>query len=222
MTKNTAANLLAQRLRTHVTCLRPDPNFTASKKKTLQQRRQSQMRCAIPKKAAQTAMMASMISTTMVQTTYNTTIDNIDNNKFVFLILFTLAIALIANLLWHLLITTWIRNRSLPPPTTAQSKNDTTDNYAQTNEDRPLLTLVELRRREKILEDENAALRNQILRVNNVCKSIKDQSEKRFREQRLFYDENVMKMRRIYQGEIKKRAKNMFMEALSGDMFRTE
>ena len=152
MTKNTAASLLAQRRRTHVTCLRPDPNFTASKKKTLQQRKQSQMRYAIPKKATQMAMMASMTTQTMATHTDNNNTnhtDNMNNDNF------TLAIALVANLIWHLLITTWTRSRSLPPPTVTPGKNDTTDNYAQTNEDRPLLTLVQLRRRKKTLEEEN-------------------------------------------------------------------
>jgi len=161
MTKNTAASLLAQRLRTHVTCLRPDPNFTASKKKTLQQRKQSQMRYAIPKKTKQMAMMASMTTTTVaLNTDNNNTIhtDNMNDNNFMFLIiLFTLAIALVANLIWHLLTTTWTRSRSLPPPTAPPSKNNTTDNYAQTNEDRPILTLVQLRRREKVLEEETNA-----------------------------------------------------------------
>jgi len=31
-----------------------------------------------------------------------------------------------------------------------------------------------------------------------------------------------MRIRKMYLGEIKQRAKNMFMEALNGDMFRTE
>ena len=35
MTKQAAAGLLAQRLRSHTTCLRPDASFTASKKKSL-------------------------------------------------------------------------------------------------------------------------------------------------------------------------------------------
>ena len=218
MTKNTAASLLAQRLRTHVTCLRPDPNFTASKKKTLQQRKQSQMRYAIPKKATQMAMMASMTTTTVALNTDNNNAihtDNMNDNNFMFLIiLFTLAIALVANLIWHLLTTTWTRSRSLPPPTAPPSKNNTTDNYAQTNEDRPLLTLMQLRRREKVLEEENERLRNQVIRVNNLYKTCRGQAEKKLRDQRLTYEENVMRIRKMYLGEIKQRAKNMFMEAL--------
>ena len=40
------------------------------------------------------------------------------------------------------------------------------ENYAQTDEDRPLLTLVQLRRRERELENEIADLKKQLLRVN--------------------------------------------------------
>ena len=107
------------------------------------------MRYAIPKKTAQAAMMATMITTTIAQTTHNTTTDTTDNmnsNNFVFLTLFALAVALMANLMWYLMTTSWTRRRTLTMP---PSKNDTMDSHAQTNEDRPLLTLIELRRREK-------------------------------------------------------------------------
>ena len=66
-----------------------------------------------------------------------------DNNDFMFLTLFTLAVALTANLLWRLMTTTWTRRTSLTATSATQVMNDMMDNYAQTNEDRPLLTLVE-------------------------------------------------------------------------------
>ena len=66
-----------------------------------------------------------------------------DNNDFMFLTLFTLAVALTANLLWRLMTTTWTRRTSLTTTSATQVMNDMMDNYAQTNEDRPLLTLVE-------------------------------------------------------------------------------
>ena len=66
-----------------------------------------------------------------------------DNTDFMFLTLFTLAVALTANLLWRLMTTTWTRRTSLTATSATQVMNDMMDNYAQTNEDRPLLTLVE-------------------------------------------------------------------------------
>lgn len=86
-----------------------------------------------------------------------------DPDNFVFLTLFTLAVALMANRMWYLMTTSWTRRMPLTMPPATQSKNDTMDSHAQSDEDRPLLTLVELRRREKVLEDENTALRSQVL-----------------------------------------------------------
>ena len=67
------------------------------------------------------------------------------------------------------------------------------------------LTLAELRRREKVLQDENAALREQAIRVNNICRSIKNQAERRLREQRQLHDEDVEKVRKMHENEAKKK-----------------
>ena len=98
MTKQSAASLLAQRLRSHTTCLKPDPNFTASKKKTLESRKQSQMRYALTKPLAQMAMFASLATTTTAHSIEHT--DNfqdhlMDNQNFIFLTGFTLMVAML-------------------------------------------------------------------------------------------------------------------------------
>ena len=47
----------------------PEANFTASKKKTLESRKQSQMRYALTKPLAQMAMIASLATTTTAHST---------------------------------------------------------------------------------------------------------------------------------------------------------
>ena len=60
-----------------------------------------------------------------------------DSYNFVFLTLFTLFVALMANLLWHLMTATWARRISLTTTSATQVMNDTVHKYARTNEDRP-------------------------------------------------------------------------------------
>ena len=100
MTKQAASLLLAERLRTHTTCLKPDGTFTASKKKTPEERRQNQQRYAAkrPSRAVQAAVLWSVATAAQA-----TTEDDAEEHTFsnlVTLAAFTMLVVLFTNLLW--------------------------------------------------------------------------------------------------------------------------
>ena len=105
MTKQSATSLLAQRLRNHVICLKLDPNFTISKKKILEHRKESQMRYAFTKPLTQMTIFASLATTTTahsIELPDHNQDHLMDNQNLIFLADFTLMIAFLANLIWHL------------------------------------------------------------------------------------------------------------------------
>ena len=141
MTKHSAAALLAQRLRSHITCRRPDPNFTAAKKKTVEQRKSSQMRYAVTKPTAQLALLASLATTTTAHSTNLTEppTDNMDYQNFTFLAVFTVMVALLVNMALNYFTNRQVRTRHLKDATSQTSYSD-------------LTTLVNHRKKEQQLE----------------------------------------------------------------------
>ena len=87
MTKNSAAMLLAQRLRTHLTRIKPDPNFTAAKKKTPEQRKACQEQYAIKK--PERALMATIATTLLAPTMASDPEMSTSQDNMIFFMFFT-------------------------------------------------------------------------------------------------------------------------------------
>ena len=109
MTKTAAALLLAQRLRTHQTSIKPDEQFTAAKKKDAHARKRSAEQFALkkPNRAMQalvaTAYLVMQADATDTQTEHLTYVD------YGFLMLVTIFVILVGNLLNSFFMTTWSR-----------------------------------------------------------------------------------------------------------------
>ena len=88
MTKSSAAMLLAQRLRTHMTRIKPDPNFVAAKKKTPEQRKASQEQYAVKK--PEKALLAVLSTTLMHPVMADETEGAFSSDNMLFLVFFTL------------------------------------------------------------------------------------------------------------------------------------
>ena len=140
MTKHSAAVPLAQRLRSDITCLRPNPNFTAAKKKTFEQRKNSQMRHAVTKPTAELASLASLATTTIANSMHLAEpTDHMDYQNFTFLTVFTVMVALLVNKALNYFTNRQVRTRHLKDATSQTSYSD-------------LTTLVKHRKKEEELE----------------------------------------------------------------------
>ena len=77
------------------------------------------------------------------------------------------------------------------------------ESYAQTDEGRPLLTLVQLRRREHELENEVAQLKQQLLFVNVKSKDLYNKMNKKLQNMIEVHDYQFEQMRLRYEKELK-------------------
>lgn len=118
MTKASAATLLAQRLRTHFTSIRPDEQFVAAKRKSAAERRKNAEQFALrkPQRALQTLLATAYL---VMQADAQPTIDNdqLTYLDLTFIAVVTLAMIIIAHLLlrWG---QTMVRSMTLPLPLT--------------------------------------------------------------------------------------------------------
>lgn len=109
MTKTSAAQLLAQRLRTHRTRIKPDSNFTAAKKKdpALRKRSAEQFALKKPSKHLQSMMAFAYLAqqctanTNITATDNDTTLNNSTNQWF------TIATAILIILFIHAITSLW-------------------------------------------------------------------------------------------------------------------
>ena len=231
MTKQSAASLLAQRLRSHTTCLKPDPNFTASKKKTLESRKQNQMCYVLTKPLAQMAIIASLATTSIAHSTKPT--DKLqdhlmDNQNFIFLTDFTLMVTMLTNLIWYLC--TRVANKPQEPPRTDEdvptteeqtgSDNKQNDQNTQTTHVEPE-TLISLRRQIKQLEAQNTHLQAQLQQIEQRLQDQQTCFQKDFRRQRENYELQAETMRTRYKEEVRVKARNRLRFAINTNIFPT-
>ena len=122
--------------------------------------------------------------------------DNLmDNQNFIFLVGFTLMLAMLANLFWH--ICARVTKKSPQPPSTDETKpqqEETTgtkdmqnDQGTQTEHVKPE-TLISLRRREKELEAQNTHLQAQL-----------KQAEQRLIDQQVYFQKDFQRQREHYE-----------------------
>ena len=153
--------------------------------------------------------------------------DNFDMYNFMFLTMFTLFVAIFTlfvamfgHLLWHCITTRWTTLRSAPQVPELTEEGQTSEdelpplvqleeNYAQTDEDRPLLTtLVQLRRRERELEYEIADLKKQLLWVNIKSKDLCNKINRKLQGMVEVHNYQFEQMRFRYEKELKERTRN--------------
>ena len=181
MTKNSAAMLLAQRLRTHLTRIKPDPNFTAAKKKTPEQRKASQEQYAIKK--PERALMATIATTLLAPTVASDSEMSTSQDNMIFFMFFTFLVMFAVHgmmsctrSLWQAL-PSWSSMRSSTRTEPSASfheiqeemmANETTETGTQT-QTRAEDTLVGLRRQVQTLEQllAEATEQNEMLTKTN-------------------------------------------------------
>ena len=175
LTKDAAAPLLGQRLRTHMTKLTSDDNFQASKKKNMASRKKGENMYAIkkPERALfamfATHFMSSAKAEWEINETYGTKVENYDHDEYdkmeyVLMILFTLMIGMF---IWFCIKCSNGWTMTWTPTTTrkehaAEKRGTTREMSAQTTrtgleEER----LIQLRKDKMALTEEVANLKNE-------------------------------------------------------------
>ena len=197
MTKSSAAMLLAQRLRTHMTRIKPDPNFVAAKKKTPEQRKASQEQYAVKK--PEKALLAVLSTTLMHPVMADETEGAFSSDNMLFLVFFTLMMMFAVHGFLCGVQRTW---RSLPPWSTMMTRSPwtseqscaeyhlettATETAVQTDPRPSEDTLVGLRRQVKDLtrrleqtEEYSEALERQNGRMRQECDQQLETLRKRY------------------------------------------
>ena len=191
------------------------------------------MRYAYTKPLTQMAMFATLPTTTTAHTTEPPDHNQdrmMDNQNFIFLAGFTLMIALLANLIWHL-CTKATKKATRPSQSTTTDPQEEEEDETQ-EEEQPfrqgtqteycnLDTLISLRRRQKELEAQVTHLQSKLQQAENRLLDQQACFEKDFKRYKGHQEIQMETMRLRYIDEVKVRARNHLRFAINANIHHT-